>query len=157
MEKIDCKGLYIYKDKKFVPYELTNSIANKMIRPTTIPQSLNDLKIEQALAREALRLSFIQHKEFAVSLKGIQQERTISDTFDQKISGETIVDMKNLCWTVVAPTHKAVGVLRQYLEVLVGMYLKFSGGETGTNYCRKMKWDIYCVKWKILWMEIFKI
>lgn len=77
-------------------YELTNSIANKMIRPTTIPQSLNDLKIEQALAREALRLSFIQHKEFAVSLKGIQQERTISDTFDQKISGETIVDMKNL-------------------------------------------------------------
>ena len=25
MEKIDCKGLYIYKDKKFVPYELTNS------------------------------------------------------------------------------------------------------------------------------------
>ena len=77
-------------------YQLTNSIANKMIRPTTIPQSLNDLKIEQALAREALRLSFIQHKEFAVSLKGVQQERTISDTFDQKISGETIVDMKNL-------------------------------------------------------------
>ena len=63
---------------RWVPFEinsseLTNSIANKMIRPTTIPQSLNDLKIEQALAREALRLSFIQHKEFAVSLKGIQQ------------------------------------------------------------------------------------
>mgnify|MGYP001227850156 FL=1 len=86
---------------RWVPFEinsseLTNSIANKMIRPTTIPQSLNDLKIEQALAREALRLSFIQHKEFAVSLKGIQQERTISDTFDQSMTGETIVDMKNL-------------------------------------------------------------
>jgi uncharacterized protein (TIGR01319 family) len=86
---------------RWVPFEinsseLTNSIANKMIRPTTIPQSLNDLKIEQALAREALRLSFVQHKEFAVSLKGIQQERTISDTFDQSMTGETIVDMKKL-------------------------------------------------------------
>ena len=86
---------------RWVPFdidssELTNSIANKMIRPTTIPQSLNDLKIEQALAREALRLSFIQHKAFAVSLKGVQQERTISDTFDQKKTGETIVNMKNL-------------------------------------------------------------
>ena len=86
---------------RWVPFEidslkLTNRIANKMIRPTTIPQTLEDLKIEQALAREALRLSFIQHKEFAVSLKGVQQERTISDTFDQKMSGETIVDMKKL-------------------------------------------------------------
>ena len=86
---------------KWVPFEidtlnLTNRIANKMIRPTTIPQSLDDLKIEQAIAREALRLSFVQHKDFAVSLKGIQQKRTISDTFDQKISGDTIVDMKKL-------------------------------------------------------------
>ena len=86
---------------RWVPFEidsanLTNRIANKMIRPTTIPQTLEDLKIEQALAREALRLSFIQHKEFAVSLKGIQQERTISDTFEQKMSGETIVDMLKL-------------------------------------------------------------
>ena len=86
---------------RWVPFEidssnLTNRIANKMIRPTTIPQTLEDLKIEQALAREALRLSFIQHKEFAVSLKGIQQERTISDTFDQKMTGETIIDMLKL-------------------------------------------------------------
>ncbi len=76
--------------------DLTNRIANKMIRPTTIPQTLEELIIEQAIAREALRLSFIQHKEFAVSLKGVQQERTISDTFEQKISGETIVDMDSL-------------------------------------------------------------
>ena len=86
---------------RWVPFEidssnLTNRIANKMIRPTTIPQTLEDLKIEQALAREALRLSFIQHKEFAVSLKGIQQKRTISDTFDQKMTGQTIVDMLKL-------------------------------------------------------------
>ena len=76
--------------------DLTNRIANKMIRPTTIPQTLEELIIEQAIAREALRLSFEQHKKFAVSLKGVQQKRTISDTFDQKISGETLVDMEEL-------------------------------------------------------------
>ncbi len=76
--------------------ELMNRIGNKMIRPTTIPQALEELKIEQAIAREALRLSFIQHKEFAVSLKGVQKERTISDAFDQSGSGETLVDMMAL-------------------------------------------------------------
>ena len=76
--------------------DLTNRIANKMIRPTTIPQTLDELIVEQAIAREALRLSFDQHKKFAVSLKGVQQERTISDTFDQTMSGETLVDMQEL-------------------------------------------------------------
>ena len=76
--------------------ELTNRIANKMIRPTTIPQTLDELMIEQAIAREALRLSFEQHKKFAVSLRGVQQNRTISDTFDQTMSGKTLVDMNDL-------------------------------------------------------------
>jgi uncharacterized protein (TIGR01319 family) len=76
--------------------ELTNRIGNKMIRPTTVPQSLEELVIEQAIAREALRLSFRQHKEFAVGLKGIQTERTISDAFDQSSSGETLVNMMDL-------------------------------------------------------------
>ena len=76
--------------------DLTNRIANKMIRPTTIPQTLEELVIEQAIAREALRLSFDQHKNFAVSLKGVQKKRTISDTFDQSMSGETLVDMMKL-------------------------------------------------------------
>ncbi|MBM4132071.1 methylaspartate mutase, partial [bacterium] len=75
---------------------LMNRIGNKMIRPTTIPQALDELKIEQAIAREALRLSFIQHKQFAVGLKGVQKERTISDAFDQSASGETLVDMMAL-------------------------------------------------------------
>ncbi|MBT4035856.1 MAG: methylaspartate mutase, partial [Candidatus Marinimicrobia bacterium] len=48
------------------------------------------------IAREALRLSFIQHKSFAVSLKGVQSQRTISDAFDQSGSGETLVDMMEL-------------------------------------------------------------
>ena len=86
---------------RWVPFdidekELTNRIGNKMIRPTTVPQSLEELVIEQAIAREALRLSFIQHKSFAVNLKGVQKERTISDAFEQSDSGESLVDMMEL-------------------------------------------------------------
>ena len=76
--------------------DLTDRISNKMIRPTTIPQSMEELIVEQSLAREALRLSFEQHKEFAVSLKGVQQERTISEAFEQSSSGKTLVNMKEL-------------------------------------------------------------
>jgi hypothetical protein len=86
---------------RWVPFdidrsELTNRIGNKMIRPTTVPQSLEELVIEQAIAREALRLSFIQHKAFATSLKGVQSERTISDAFEQSSSGQSLVNMMDL-------------------------------------------------------------
>jgi uncharacterized protein (TIGR01319 family) len=86
---------------RWVPFnidreELNNRIGNKMIRPTTVPQSMEELIIEQAIAREALRLSFIQHKDFAVGLKGVQRERTISDAFEQTGSGETLVNMMAL-------------------------------------------------------------
>ena len=76
--------------------DLTNRISNKMIRPTTIPQTLDGLIFEQAIAREALRLSFVQHRDFAVELKGVQKERTISDAFDQSVSGESLVNMNKL-------------------------------------------------------------
>ncbi|MGE5175463.1 MAG: glutamate mutase L, partial [Hyphomicrobiales bacterium] len=86
---------------RWVPFEigepdLRNRIKNKMIRPTTIPQSLQELIIEQAISREALRLAFEQHKQLAVGLKGVQQERTISDTFEQTASGESLVRLDHL-------------------------------------------------------------
>ena len=76
--------------------ELRNRVKNKMIRPTTIPQSLEALIFEQAVAREALRLAYLQHKEFATTLKGVQQQRTVGDTFSQESGGETIVDNMKL-------------------------------------------------------------
>ncbi|MFM7200433.1 MAG: glutamate mutase L [Myxococcota bacterium] len=86
---------------RWVPFdieevELRNRIGNKMIRPTTIPQTLDELKIEQAISREALRLAFVQHKAFAVELHGVQKERTISDAFEQDEAGKTLVDMMAL-------------------------------------------------------------
>jgi len=90
----------IHDIQRWVPFdldeaELRDRIGNKMIRPTTIPQTLDELKIEQAIAREALRLSFIQHKQFAVKLTGGQQERSISDAFSQGGSN-SLVDMMKL-------------------------------------------------------------
>ncbi|NLF40015.1 methylaspartate mutase [bacterium] len=86
---------------RWVPFDvderaLRNGIRNKMIRPTTIPMELGGLMIEQAICREALRLAFIQHKDMAVSLKGVQQQRTIAEAFDQARSGATLVDMMGL-------------------------------------------------------------
>ncbi|MAC56582.1 MAG: methylaspartate mutase, partial [Gimesia sp.] len=78
------------------PRELRNHIKNKMIRPTTIPQTREALVFEQAVAREALRLAYIQHKEFATTLKGVQQQRTVGDTFSQNSSGASIVDNMKL-------------------------------------------------------------
>ncbi len=86
---------------RWVPFkmderDLRNRVKNKMIRPTTIPQSMEELIFEQAIAKEALRLAFIQHKSFATVLKGIQQQRTIADAFEQAASGATIVNMMSL-------------------------------------------------------------
>ena len=75
---------------------LRNRIKNKMVRPTTIPQSLDELQIEHAIAREALRLALIHHKSLATGLKGVQQERTISDVFEQRTSGKTLIDLRTL-------------------------------------------------------------
>jgi uncharacterized protein (TIGR01319 family) len=86
---------------RWVPFEidqadLRNRIRNKTIRPTTIPQTLQELIVEQAIAREALRLAFEQHKQLAVELRGTQQQRTISEAFAQSEGGGTLVNMLGL-------------------------------------------------------------
>ena len=51
---------------------------------------------EQAVAREALRLAYKQHKEFATTLKGVQQQRTVGDVFSQEVGGMSLVDNMKL-------------------------------------------------------------
>ncbi|MBK9071230.1 MAG: glutamate mutase L [Myxococcales bacterium] len=85
--------------QRWVPFdlneaELRDRIGNKMIRPTTIPQTLDELKIEQAIAREALRLSFIQHRQFAVKLRGAQRATGISSAFEDGDSNSLVNMMK---------------------------------------------------------------
>ncbi len=58
------RWVHFYMDER----SLRNRVKNKMIRPTTIPQSLEELIFEQAVAREALRLAYVQHKSVATTL-----------------------------------------------------------------------------------------
>lgn len=86
---------------RWVPFDtnetdLRNRLRNKMIRPTTIPHTLGDLRIEQAVSREALSLAFDHHKSLARSLKGVQQVRTIGEIMDQAETGQTLVKMMDL-------------------------------------------------------------
>lgn len=75
--------------------DLYNQLQNKMIRPTSIPYLLEDLLIEQAVCREALRLAFEHHKRLVVGLKGVKRKRTIGDVFRQG-APETLVNMFEL-------------------------------------------------------------
>jgi uncharacterized protein (TIGR01319 family) len=72
--------------------EVSSRLMNKMIRPTTIPQTLEDLIVEHSVAREALRLGLAHHRTIATRLKGVQLQRTIADMFDQAVD-ETYVKM----------------------------------------------------------------
>ncbi len=97
---------------RWIPFDideasLRQGLYNKMIRPTTIPQTLKDLMIEHAVAREALRLGFRHHKFLARPLLG-----TISDddfgftkmtssyqtTTEFEETGETYIDMMKCAW-----------------------------------------------------------
>jgi len=79
------------------PVELGNLNANKMIRPTTLPATLEELLVEHAVAREAIRMSLEHHKTLAVGLKGVQSVGTfdkLRDVFSQRRrTGQTYVDM----------------------------------------------------------------
>jgi len=76
--------------------EVRDRLRNKMIRPTSIPQQIEDLWLEQAVCREALKLSLEHHRSLAVGLSGMQQTRGIADVFSQKASRYQLVDMMKL-------------------------------------------------------------
>ncbi len=87
--------------RRWVPFDvdetsLREMTLNKMIRPTTVPQTTGELILEQAIAREALRLSYGHHLQLAVGLKGIQQQRTMGDAFGQERAGERLIDRMRL-------------------------------------------------------------
>lgn len=69
----------IEKIKRWLPFriddrELEDEILDKLVYSTTVPATIRDLFIEQALAREALRLSAIHH---ASLIKSLPKERSL--------------------------------------------------------------------------------
>ena len=75
--------------------EIRDRLRNKMIRPTSIPQTMDDLLVEQAVCREALRLAFIHHRRLATGLKGGKRKRGFADMFANEESND-LVDMLGL-------------------------------------------------------------
>lgn len=66
--------------------------ANKMIRPTTLPHAVEDLQMEHAIAREAIRLAYAHHNELVVGLKGIGAGQGIGGALSQG-TGRQRVDL----------------------------------------------------------------
>ena len=75
--------------------ELRDRLRNKMIRPTSIPQTVDDLWLEQAVCREALRLSLHHHRSLAIGLEG-KREKGIADVFKQSSERYELVDLMKL-------------------------------------------------------------
>ncbi len=81
---------------RWVPTDMSertarNIIGNIMIRQPETLTPEEDL-VQQATAREAIRLGLEHHKEIATRLKGIRIERGIADIFQQSLEG-THIDM----------------------------------------------------------------
>lgn len=79
---------------KTTPESLWDLVMNKTIRPTTIPDTVSDLLIEQAVAREALRLSFAHHLAFEKSAHTGPTEHNIDSAFTSAASeGLSLMDV----------------------------------------------------------------
>ena len=86
---------------RWLPFEMDevvvrNRLRNKMIRPTIIPQLIDALVLEHAVAREALRLGFSHHRSLARGLRGVQRQRDVSDLFEQSMEEESYIDMMRI-------------------------------------------------------------
>jgi uncharacterized protein (TIGR01319 family) len=76
--------------------EIRDRLRNKMIRPTSIPQTREDLTLEQAVCREALRLSLAHHRSLAVGLSGVTRQRGIAEIFSQAGGRYELVNLREL-------------------------------------------------------------
>jgi uncharacterized protein (TIGR01319 family) len=88
---------------RWIPFKipenkLLNRLRNKMIRPTTVPQTLEDLFIEHAVAREALRMGFKHHKSIARPLLGSRREDPLEHLMSTQDRTITYLDLMNIDW-----------------------------------------------------------
>jgi len=73
---------------------LSDILTDKMIRPTTIPQTLEELIIEHAVAREALSMGMTHHKFLARGLRGVKPAGSLDELIDREVVGrQSYIDM----------------------------------------------------------------
>ncbi len=91
---------------RWLPYtiseqELVDEILDKLVYPTTVPSTIRDLLIEQAVAREALRLSAIHHTSLIKTLpkeRSLMQKAINSQLSNARARGERqqMLDMRRV-------------------------------------------------------------
>jgi len=86
---------------RWLPFDIDSSavrnrLRNKMIRPTTIPQTLQELVIEHAVAREALRLGLVHHRSIATTLKGVRGDVAFLRGITTQAIQESYIDMMKI-------------------------------------------------------------
>lgn len=59
------------------PGDIANRLRNKSVRPTTLPHRPEDLELEQAVAREAIRLAIEHHGEALAGLSGGKRDEAL--------------------------------------------------------------------------------
>jgi uncharacterized protein (TIGR01319 family) len=88
------------------PGDLLNSVRNKALHPTIVPQTLRELIIEHAIARESIRLAFAAHQSMTVTpvpryldITNWANHGRWSDTLLPK-EEKSYLDMKRIQWIV---------------------------------------------------------
>lgn len=91
------------KIKRWLPMPVTDDhlddmIANKVVYPTTIPDGRADLLVEQALAREAMRLALKQHVSLTVEppREKTAFEQAISTQLDNLLLKQSTFDIASI-------------------------------------------------------------
>ena len=87
--------------QRWLPFSISqqairDQLRNKMIRPTSIPESVDELNLEQAVCREALRLSLGHHRALATGHRQSGQRGGITDIFSQRSARYELVDLGKL-------------------------------------------------------------
>lgn len=125
MKNVGVDRIFRWIPVKIEENELRNIIANKMVRIQDTPLKTEEIYIEQALAREGIRLAFEEHKELAVNLRGVARassgDRAIrTEKISPRISRDespSFVNMMNLDMII------GMGVLSRTNNVLSALVL----------------------------------
>jgi uncharacterized protein (TIGR01319 family) len=78
--------------------ELCNRIHNKSMRPTTLPQTIEDLLIEHAVAREAVRNGLQEHMKLASPLRGGVSDSGLLGEGFEAAETDCYIDIRNVDW-----------------------------------------------------------
>jgi len=90
---IDFEGIAKWVPVEMPPGKFKNWVANKMLNPSAIPETVDELILEHSLARYAMATALADHHKLAVELKGVQKRRGVGDVFDQIRTGQRRVQM----------------------------------------------------------------